>query len=127
MKGNTRIARINDELQKELSQIVRGELKDPRIGVMTSVIRVETTQDLKFCKVFVSVLGNEEEKASVMKGLKNAAGFMRHLIAERINLRITPELIFKLDESAEYAVRMNQLMEQISQERKQREDGEENA
>ena len=127
MKGNTRIARINDELQKELSQIVRGELKDPRIDVMTSVIRVETTQDLKFCKVFVSVLGNEEEKASVMKGLKNAAGFMRHLIAERINLRITPELIFKLDESAEYAVRMNQLMEQISQERKQREDGEEHA
>lgn len=120
MKTNNRLSRINDEIMKELSQIIRGELKDPRIGAMTSVIRAETTQDLKYCKVFVSVLGGAEEKENVMKGLKNAAGFMRRLIAQRINLRYTPELIFKLDESAEYAIRMDQLIDQIAKERKER-------
>lgn len=120
MKTNNRLSRINDEIMKELSQIIRGELKDPRIGAMTSVIHVETTQDLKYCKVFVSVLGGAEEKENVMKGLKNAAGFMRRLIAQRINLRYTPELIFKLDESAEYAIRMDQLIDRIAKERKER-------
>ncbi len=121
MKTNNRLSRINDEILKELSQIIRGELKDPRIGAMTSVIRVETTQDLKYCKVFVSVLGDEKEKENVMKGLKNAAGFIRRLIAQRINLRYTPEMIFKLDESAEYAIRMDQLINQIAKEREERE------
>ena len=121
MKNQTRMSRVNDEIFKEVSQIIRGELKDPRIGAMTSVVRVETTQDLKYCKIYVSVLGDAVQKESVMKGLKNAGGFIRHLVAERVNLRLTPELSFKLDESAEYAVRMNQLMEQISKERKERE------
>lgn len=124
MKNNTRISRINDEIMKELSQIIRSEVKDPRIGAMTTVIRVETTTDLKYCKVFVSVLGEEEEKQNVMKGLKNASGFMRHLLAERINLRFTPELQFKLDESTEYAIHMNQLIEQVAKERESRESGE---
>lgn len=114
MKGNTRISRINDEILRELSQIIRTEVKDPRIGTMTSIIRVETTQDLKYCKVFVSVLGNDEEKDSVMKGLKNAGGFIRHLLAERLNLRYTPELTFKLDDSVEYAVRMSKLIDEVS-------------
>ncbi len=114
MKNNNRMTRVNDEIAKEMAQIVRGELKDPRIGVMTSVIRVETTQDLKYCKVFISVLGNDEEKANVMKGLKNAAGFIRHLLAERINLRVTPELIFKLDDSVEYSIKMSKLIDEIS-------------
>lgn len=121
MKSNNRISRVNDEILKEVSQIIRGEIKDPRIGSMTSVIRVETTPDLKYCKVHVSVLGDDDEKASVMKGLKNAAGFIRRLIAQRINLRITPEFIFKLDESAEYAIHMDQLINQISKELKERE------
>ena len=99
-------------------------MKDPRIGALTSVIRVETTTDLKYCKVFVSVLGNDEEKESVMKGLKNAKGFIRHLLAERVNLRNTPELIFKLDDSVEYAVRMSQLIDQISQKDEANEAGE---
>lgn len=121
MKNNTRMSRINDEIFKEVSQIIRGEIKDPRVGAMTSVVRVDTTQDLKYCKVYVSVYGDAVQKESVMKGLKNASGFIRHLIAERVNLRLTPELIFKLDESAEYAVRMNQLMDEISKEGKERE------
>ena len=121
MKNNTRISRINDEIFKEVSQIIRGELKDPRVGAMTSVVRVETTPDLKYCKIYVSVLGDDTQKESVMKGLKNASGFIRHQIAQRVNLRFTPELTFKLDESAEYAVRMNQLMEQIAKDRQERE------
>ena len=111
---------INDEIMKELSQIIRAELKDPRIGVMTSVIRVETTQDLKYCKVYVSVLGDEKDKENVMKGLQNAGGFIRRLIAQRINLRYTPELRFKLDESAEYAIHMDELFSKIDKERKER-------
>ena len=114
MKNNTRMIRINDEIQRELSQIIRAEVKDPRIGSLTSVIRVETTSDLKYCKVFISVLGNDEEKDGVMKGLKNAGGYIRHLLAERINLRNTPELLFKLDNSVEYSVRMNALINEIS-------------
>ncbi len=70
------------------------------------------------------MLGNEEEKQNVMKGLKNAGGFIRHLVAERINLRFTPELQFKLDESTEYAIHMNQLMEQVAKERETRKSGE---
>ena len=120
MKTNNRLSRINDEIMKELSQIIRGELKDPRIGAMTSVIRVETTQDLKYCKVYVSVLGGDTEKENVMKGLKNASGFIRRLIAQRINLRYTPEFTFKLDESAEYAIHMEQLIDQISKDLKGR-------
>lgn len=109
-----RLTRINDELQKELSNIIRMDVKDPRICSLTSVLRVETTQDLKYCKVFISVLGDEEDKKSVMKGLKNASGFIRRLIAQRVNLRITPELIFKLDDSVEYAVRMNKLIDEVT-------------
>lgn len=114
MKSNNRLTRINDELQKELSNIIRMDVKDPRIGALTSVLRVETTQDLKYCKVYISVLGNDEEKQSVMKGLKNANGFIRRLIAQRVNLRITPELIFKLDDSVEYSVRMNKLIDEVT-------------
>ena len=120
MKTNNRLSRINDEIMKELSQIIRAELKDPRIGAMTSVRRVETTQDLKYAKVFVSVQGNEKEKENVMKGLQNAGGFIRRLIAQRINLRYTPEFRFKLDESAEYAIHMDQLFSQIAKEKEER-------
>ena len=67
MKKNNRMTRVNDEITRELANIIRGELKDPRIGVLTSVLRVETTQDLKYCKVFISVLGNDEEKANVCR------------------------------------------------------------
>ncbi len=108
--------RINDELQRELANIIRTEVKDPRINKMTSVIKVETTSDLKYCKAFVSILGNDEEKAGVMQGLKNASGFIRHLLAERVNLRNTPEILFKLDDSVEYAIKMDRLIKEISSE-----------
>ena len=116
MKRNNRMTRVNDEITKELANIIRGELKDPRIGVMTSVRRVATNEDLKYRKICINVLGNDEEKKEVMKGLKSASGYIRHLLAERINLRITPELMFRLDDSVEYGIKMSKLIEQISNE-----------
>ena len=117
MKRNNRMGRVNDEIAKELAMIIRGELKDPRIGVLTTVTRVETTQDLKYCKAFVSILGNDEEKENVMQGLKSAAGYIRHLLAERINLRITPEISFKIDDSLDHSIKMSKLLNEISSQR----------
>lgn len=114
MKSNNRINRINDEISRELSVILRTEVKDPRIGVMTTVVRSQTTSDLKFCKVYVSIMGNDDEKKEVMQGLKNAASFIRHLIAERINLRHTPELTFIIDDSLEYSIKMSKLINEVS-------------
>ena len=112
-KGSNRMIRINDEIQKEISAIIRGDLKDPRIGVITSVLKVDTTNDLKYCKVYISVLGDEDKKQEVMGVLKNAAGFIRSLIAQRINLRVTPELKFILDDSLEYSFKIDSLIRSV--------------
>lgn len=116
MKTNNRMIRINDEIKKEVSEIIRSELKDPRVGTITSVIKAETTNDLKYCKIFVSVLGDDEQKKEVMEGLKNAAGFIRKQIAERINLRNTPEIKFILDDSLEYSIKISKIINDINKE-----------
>ena len=96
-KQRTRMVRINDEIQREIAEIIRTEIKDPRMAPMVSVVKVETTQDLKFCKVYISVLGTEEETNNTMEALKSGEGCIRKLVAERVNLRLTPKLIFKHD------------------------------
>jgi ribosome-binding factor A len=106
--------RINDEIQREVSQIIRGDLKDPRVGVITSVLKVDTTNDLKYCKVYVSILGDDEKKQEVMDVLKGAAGFIRSLIANRINLRVTPEFTFILDDSLEYSFKIDKIIKDIN-------------
>ena len=106
--------RINGEVAKELSMIIRG-LKDPRISPMASVMTAEVTADLKYCKVFVSVLGSEEEQKAPMQGLKNANGHVRSELAKRLNLRNTPELLFVLDTSIEYGVRMSKLIDEVTE------------
>ncbi len=108
--------RINDEIQKEVSEIIRSDLKDPRVGVITSVLKVDTTSDLKYCKVYVSILGDEDKKAEVMGVLKGAAGYIRSLIANRINLRVTPEFTFKLDDSLEYSFKIDKIIKEINKE-----------
>ncbi len=108
--------RINDEIKKELSEIIRADIKDPRVGVITSVLKVETTNDLKYCKVYVSILGDEEKKNEVMTVLKGAAGFIRSLIARRINLRITPEFNFILDDSLDYSFKIDKILKEINNE-----------
>ncbi len=112
--SSNRMVRINDEILRELANIIRQELKDPRIGAMTSVVKVDTTNDLKYCKVSVSVLGEAKQKEDVMHGLKNAQGFIRKLIASRINLRNTPEFKFILDDTLEYAIKLTKLIEEVN-------------
>ena len=112
-KNSIKNTRINGEVQKELSKIIREEIKDPRIHPMTSVMAVEVAPDLKTCKAFISVLGNEEAKQSTIKGLKNVEGYIRRELARTLNLRNTPEIRFILDESIEYGVNMSKLIDDV--------------
>ncbi|MFI3231114.1 MAG: 30S ribosome-binding factor RbfA [bacterium] len=114
MKKNNRLIRINDEIKKELSEIIRSELKDPRIGVMTSVLKVDTTNDLKHCKVFISALGDDAQKQEALEGITNASGYIRKQVASRINLRNTPQFKFVLDDSLEYSIHISNLIKSVS-------------
>lgn len=112
-KNSIKNTRINGEVQKELSMIIREEIKDPRIHAMTSVMAVEVTPDLKFAKIFISVYGSEQEKNETMEGLQSAAAYIRKILAKRMNLRNTPQLNFVLDTSIEYGVTMSQKIEDL--------------
>ena len=101
-KNSIKNTRINGEVQRELSNIIRGEIKDPRINPLTSVVAVEVAPDLKTCKAYISVLGDEESQAKTLAGLKSAEGFIRSKLAKTVNLRNTPEIRFVLDQSIEY-------------------------
>ena len=95
--ASNRIGRINEEIQRELSSLIR-TVKDPRVSGMISITAVNTTPDLKFCKVFISVL-DKSDVNQVLKGLKSAAGYLRRELSHALNLRYTPELIFERDDS----------------------------
>ena len=110
----SRHERVEEAIRKEVSLIIHDELKDPRIGFIT-VTRVELTKDLRFAKVFYSVLGKEEEHRKTQLALDSALGFIRSLVAQRINLRIAPELMFKEDHSTEYSVRIEEVLNQIKE------------
>lgn len=114
-KNSIKNTRINGEVQRELSNIIR-ELKDPRIGIMTTVTAVEVAPDLKTCKAYISVLGDEQAKADTMAGLKSAAGFIRRELARTVNLRNTPEIRFLMDESIEYGMKMSKLIDDLKSE-----------
>lgn len=105
--------RINGEVQKELSRIISREIKDPRIHPMTSVTQVIVTPDLKECKAYISVLGNEQEQAETLEGLKSATGYIRRELARSINLRNTPEITFYMDQSIEYAINMSKKIDDV--------------
>lgn len=113
-KNSIKNTRINMEVQRELSEIIRGGLKDPRIHPMTTVVSVEVTPDLKYCKAYISVLGDEESGKNTIKGLKSAEGYIRRELARRINLRNTPEMKFILDQSIEYGVAMSHLIDEVT-------------
>lgn len=121
-KNSIKNTRINGEVLKELSNIIRGEIKDPRIHPMTSVVSVEVAPDLKHCKAFISVLGDEEAQKETIKGLKSAEGYIRTQLAKTINLRNTPEITFILDQSIEYGVNMSKLIDSVNHEGKQGEE-----
>lgn len=108
----SRIEKVTKAIKKEISNIIHDELNDPRLGFVT-VTRVELAPDLRIAKIFFSVLGDEEKYKKTREALDSAMGFIRRLIAQRIRLRFTPELIFKEDRSSEYSVRIQELLNQI--------------
>ena len=111
-KNSAKNLRINGEVMRELSSIVR-ELKDPRIAVMTTVTDALVTPDLKTCRVYISVLGTEEEQEKTMEGIESAKGFIRRELAHRLNLRNTPELTFLPDHSIERGVMMSKRIDEV--------------
>ena len=112
-KNSIKNTRINGEVQKVLSEIIRGEIKDPRISPLTSVVSVSVAPDLKTCKAFISVLGNEEAQENTMAGLKSAVGYVRRQLAKELNLRNTPEITFVLDQYIEYGVNMSKMIDDV--------------
>ncbi len=113
-KNSIKNTRINGEVQKELSAVIRSEIKDPRIHPMTSVMAVEVAPDLKTCKAYISVLGTKEAKENTIRGLKSAEGYIRRQLAKNLNLRNTPEIRFILDESIEYGVHMSKMIDDVT-------------
>jgi ribosome-binding factor A len=112
-KNSIKNTRINGEVQKELSSIIRNEVKDPRIAEMTSVVSVEVAPDLKTCKAYISVLGDEKSAADTIAGLRSAEGYIRRQLARNVNLRNTPEIRFILDQSIAYGVSMSKLIDDV--------------
>ena len=113
-KNSNKKTRINGEVQRELSNIIHNEIKDPRIHPMTSVVTVEVAPDLKTCKAYISVLGDEKAQQDTIAGLKSAEGYIRRELAHTVNLRNTPEIRFILDQSIEYGVRMSRLIDEVN-------------
>ena len=112
-KNSIKNTRINGEVQKELSKIIQNEIKDPRIAPMTSVVAVEVAPDLKTCKAWISVLGDEKAAADTLAGLKSAEGYIRRQLARSVNLRNTPEIRFILDQSIAYGVTMSNMIDDV--------------
>ena len=113
-KNSVKNTRINSEVLKELSRIISREIKDPRIAPMTSVVSVEVAPDLKTCKAYISVLGDEEAQQNTVKGLQNAEGYIRRELAHTLNMRNTPEIKFVLDQSIEYGVMMSKKISEVT-------------
>ena len=116
--ASNRIGRINEEIQRELADLLR-TLKDPRVQAMISVTRVETTGDIRYAKVYISVLEKDRSR-DVLKGLKSAGGFLRREIGNRLQLRYTPELVFELDDSIEHGAHIFDLIAKLHDKEEQR-------
>ena len=113
-KNSIKNTRINAEVQRELSNILRGEIKDPRVAPMTSVVAVEVAPDLKTCKAYISVLGDEKAQQDPLKGLTSAEGYIRRELARTVNMRNTPEIRFILDQSIEYGVNISRKIDEVT-------------
>ena len=113
--GNNRLERVNEELKREISNIISYEVKNSNVTGLISVTRVKTSSDLRYARVSVSVIGSRNIKQTLV-GLKAASGFIRSRIAEKINLRITPELVFELDESMAYGEKIDNILQDVMKE-----------
>lgn len=111
-KNDARLNRINEELKKEISNILTFELKNPNVTGLISVTKAKITPDFKYAKIYVSIL-NSKNVEKTMQGLKDSAGFIRSQIAKNINLRVTPELVFELDDSLEYGMKIENILKEL--------------
>ena len=121
-KNSIKNTRVNTEVIHELSSILRGGIKDPRVAEFTSVVAVEVAPDLKTCKAYISVLGDEKAQADTIKGLQSAEGYIRRQLAHNLNLRNTPEIRFILDQSIEYGVAMSKKIDDVTKGQKKEEE-----
>ena len=117
--ASNRIGRINEEIQRELSDLIRS-LKDPRVQTLISITRVDTTPDLRYSKIYISVMDEEKQK-DAMRGLKSAGGWLRRELGSSLQLRYTPELVFELDDSLKYGAHMYDLLSRLSAQEKHEE------
>ncbi len=120
-KNNPRLGRIDEEYKKELSPIIGYELKNPNVTGLISVTKVKVTSDLKFAKVYVSILNSKNVK-DTLAGLKKSSGYIRTELAKRVNLRNTPELIFELDDSIEYGAKIDSILKEIMPKKQEEEE-----
>lgn len=117
-KRGIKNTRINTEVQRELSNIIRGGLKDPRVASWTSVVAAEVAPDLKTCKAYISMLGDEKAQSDTLAGLNSAVGYIRRELARTLNMRNTPEIRFILDQSIEYGVNMSKRIDEVTKDLK---------
>ena len=121
-KNSIKNTRVNAEVQRELSNILRDGIKDPRVAPMTSVVAVSVAPDLKTCKAYISVLGDEKAQSDTIKGLQSAEGYIRRELARTINMRNTTEITIVLDQSIEYGVNMSKKIDELTRNLKDGED-----
>lgn len=117
-KNSIKNTRVNAEVQRELSNILRSGIKDPRVAPMTSVVAVEVAPDLKTCKAYISVLGDEKMQQDTIRGLQSAEGYIRRELARTINMRNTPEIRFIVDQSIEYGVNISKKIDEVTRDLK---------
>lgn len=118
-KNSIKNTRVNVEVQRELSNILRAGIKDPRVAPMTSVVAVEVAPDLKTCKAYISVLGDEKAQEDTIRGLQSAEGFIRRELARKLNMRNTPEVKFVMDQSIAYGVAMSKKIDEVTKDLKE--------
>ena len=111
-ENQTRLGRINEEYRKEISSIIDRDLKNPNVTGLISVTKVKVTNDLKYARVYVSILNSKNIK-DTLAGLKKSSGYIRSELAKRVNLRNTPELVFELDDSIEYGTKIDAILKEI--------------
>lgn len=109
----SRTSRLSEEIKRVVSNVIQNELKDPRVSTLTSVTHVDVTRDLSYAKIFISVFGTDDEKMQCLQGLKSAAGYVRKEVGNRIKIRHIPEIIFELDNSIEYGLHIEKLLQDI--------------
>ncbi len=121
-KNSLKNSKINGEVQRALAEIIRGEIKDPRINPLTSVVSVEVAPDLKNCKAYISVFGDQKSIDDTLAGLNSAMGFIKKSLAKTINLRNTPDIHFIMDQSIAYGVEMSKKIEEVTKDLKESDD-----